>query len=80
MISAGDPVFFATAGNNGKWPERSVVKTAADFIKHEIYTFIHSSNTHVSLLPPPCEELTTSEPFFNATRVNPPGMIVTSSP
>src|SRR5882762_3017734 len=34
----------------------------------------------VSLLPPPCEELTTSEPARSATRVRPPGMIVTFSP
>src|SRR3954463_6728071 len=30
------------------------------------------STIHVSLLPPPCEELTTSEPLRKATRVNPP--------
>ncbi len=30
--------------------------------------------TQVSLLPPPCEEFTTSEPFFRATLVNPPGV------
>ena len=29
--------------------------------------------TQVSLLPPPWEELTTSEPFRSATRVRPPG-------
>src|SRR6202795_5027637 len=39
-----------------------------------------SSRTQVSLLPPPCEELTTSEPARRATRVKPPGMIVTFSP
>ena len=32
-------------------------------------------NTHVSLLPPPCDELTTKEPSVNATLVNPPGTI-----
>lgn len=31
-----------------------------------------SSTTKVSLLPPPCEELTTSEPLRSATRVRPP--------
>ena len=31
------------------------------------------ATTQVSLLPPPWEELTTSEPFRNATRVKPPG-------
>ena len=38
------------------------------------------SSTHVSLLPPPCEELTTSEPFSSATRVRPPGTMFTLSP
>ncbi len=36
--------------------------------------------TQVSLLPPPCEEFTTSEPRCSATRVRPPGTIVTFSP
>src|SRR5215472_18897047 len=31
------------------------------------------STIHVSFEPPPCEELTTSEPRRNATRVSPPG-------
>ena len=31
----------------------------------------------MSLLPPPCEEFTTSEPRRSATRVRPPGTIVT---
>jgi len=30
-------------------------------------------NTQVSLLPPPWDEFTTSEPFLSATRVRPPG-------
>src|SRR5262249_42727737 len=30
-----------------------------------------SASTHVSLLPPPCDELTTSEPSLSATRVRP---------
>ena len=38
------------------------------------------SSTQVSLLPPPCELLTTSEPRVRATRVRPPGMMVTSLP
>src|ERR1035437_4466954 len=38
------------------------------------------SNTQVSLVPPPCEELTTRDPSRRATRVNPPGTIVTSRP
>src|ERR1019366_67381 len=32
-----------------------------------------AARTQVSLLPPPCEELTTSEPLRMATRVRPPG-------
>ena len=36
--------------------------------------------TQVSLLPPPWEEFTTSEPFRRATRVRPPGTIFTSFP
>ena len=39
-----------------------------------------SSSTQVSLLPPPCDELTTSDPLRSATRVRPPGTIVTRSP
>src|ERR1700760_978570 len=37
---------------------------------------IYSSRIHVSLVPPPWLELTTSEPSFSATRVNPPGTMV----
>src|SRR5688500_19202624 len=40
----------------------------------------HPCSTHVSLLPPPCEEFTTSEPRFSATRVNPPGRTLVVSP
>ena len=32
------------------------------------------SNTQVSLVPPPCDEFTTSEPSRSATRVRPPGI------
>jgi uncharacterized circularly permuted ATP-grasp superfamily protein len=39
-----------------------------------------SASTHVSLVPPPCDELTTSEPSGSATRVNPPGTTVTPLP
>src|SRR5262245_21119225 len=45
---------------------------AAHPIKRIRKTAQHES-THVSLLPPPCDEFTTREPFFNATRVRPPG-------
>src|ERR1019366_6919424 len=38
------------------------------------------ASTQVSLLPPPCDELTTSEPFFMATRVSPPGRTEISLP
>ena len=31
----------------------------------------------MSLLPPPCDELTTSDPLRSATRVRPPGTMVT---
>ncbi len=39
-----------------------------------------SASTQVSLLPPPCEEFTTSESRRSATRVKPPGSTKTSSP
>ncbi|MNY08192.1 hypothetical protein D3C86_1410320 [compost metagenome] len=39
-----------------------------------------SSSTQVSLVPPPCDELTTSEPSFKATRVSPPATIFTVLP
>ena len=38
------------------------------------------ASTQVSLLPPPCEELTTYDPGRNATRVRPPGRTRTDSP
>ncbi len=41
---------------------------------------IGHSTTQVSLVPPPCEEFTTSEPSFSATRVRPPGTSFTSLP
>src|SRR5262249_59777473 len=39
----------------------------------------HVSSTQVSLVPPPWLELTTRDPFFNATRVRPPGTMRTRS-
>ena len=39
-----------------------------------------SSSTHVSLEPPPREELTIIEPSVSATRVSPPGTILIVSP
>jgi hypothetical protein len=38
----------------------------------------YSASTQLSLVPPPCDELTTSEPFFSATR-QPPGVILMPS-
>ena len=38
---------------------------------------LYSSRIQVSLVPPPWLELTTSEPSFSATRVRPPGTMVT---
>ncbi len=47
----------------------------------EIEQFIsYWLKTQVSLLPPPCEEFTTSDPRLSATRVRPPGTMVTLSP
>src|SRR5258706_1719885 len=46
---------------------------------HDIHGH-HASTIHVSFVPPPCEEFTTSEPSRNATRVSPPGTIITSLP
>src|SRR5690606_31205416 len=40
----------------------------------------YCSSTQVSLVPPPCEEFTTSEPSRSATRVSPPGTIWTPLP
>lgn len=37
-------------------------------------------STQVSFPPPPCEELTTSDPFLSATLVSPPGMTCISFP
>src|SRR5262245_11417647 len=48
------------------------VKTISNTAQHD--------STHVSLLPPPCEEFTTRDPFFNATRVRPPGNTKISFP
>ncbi len=39
----------------------------------------YRSSTQVSFVPPPWLELTTSEPFFKATRVSPPGTMRTRS-
>ena len=39
-----------------------------------------AASTQVSLLPPPCEEFTTSDPLRSATRVRPPGSTWISLP
>ena len=41
---------------------------------------VHQASTHVSLEPPPWEELTTSDPGRRATRVRPPGSTHVSFP
>ena len=52
------------------------VQTVGDAREHDVY----SLSTQVSLLPPPCDEFTTSDPLRSATRVSPPGTMVTLSP
>ena len=47
---------------------------------HRLARTIHRSSTQVSLVPPPCEELTTSDPSRSATRHSPPGTVTTSLP
>ena len=37
-------------------------------------------STQVSLLPPPCDEFTTIDSGLSATRVSPPGTMITLSP
>ncbi len=61
---------------------RQVIHRSADHqTSHALSTDPpQSSSTQVSLVPPPWLELTTSEPFFNATRVSPPGVMRTWSP
>ena len=44
------------------------------------YVGCYRLSTQVSLLPPPCDELTTSEPRRKATRVNPPGRMEMRDP
>src|SRR5690606_21766323 len=41
---------------------------------------VSPATIHVSLLPPPCEEFTTSDPRLSATRVKPPGVTYMRSP
>ena len=42
--------------------------------------YLSPASTQVSLEPPPCDELTTREPFLSATRVRPPGVTTVFSP
>src|SRR4030095_12541347 len=44
------------------------------FARHDAATSGLRLSTQVSLLPPPCDEFTTSEPFLSATRVRPPAI------
>ncbi len=50
------------------------------FSDHAGPSWVEAASTQVSLLPPPCDEFTTSEPLRNATRVRPPGMTLISLP
>src|SRR6185436_17136982 len=54
------------------------VQVLGDSAEHQPWPV--SDRSQVSLEPPPCEELTTSEPRLSATRVSPPGTTVMSSP
>ena len=64
------------------------VLRALDLARHPEQVFggpsehlsVSPRRTQVSLVPPPCEEFTTSDPFFSATRVSPPGTMRTRSP
>jgi hypothetical protein len=53
------------------------VEAVGDATEHGYWS---PESTQVSLLPPPWEELTTSEPLRRATRVSPPGMMTGFSP
>src|SRR4029450_6759665 len=50
------------------------------FASHHATPCAEAPRTQVSLLPPPCDEFTTSEPFLSATRVSPPGRTKISFP
>ena len=58
------------------------IEAVGDSGKHGVFRFPLTSavRTQVSLLPPPWDEFTTSEPLRRATRVRPPGTMVTLSP
>src|SRR5208337_4628394 len=56
-------------------PEQRIRDARQHYVAQE-----SSRRTQVSLLPPPWEEFTTSEPGCSATRVKPPGTIVTFCP
>src|SRR5947209_19124017 len=64
------------------WNDREMGKDffIAPLLHHSMDPLPACSRIHVSLLPPPCEEFTTREPCRSATRVSPPGTIVTFSP
>jgi len=56
------------------------VVTASSLGTGAVSAGMPSAKTQVSLLPPPWDELTTSEPFLSATRVKPPGSTKMSLP
>jgi hypothetical protein len=61
-----------TPPRNGEGSRQGATRAASLFNPN-----IYSSNIQVSLVPPPWLEFTTSEPSFSATRVKPPGTMVT---
>ncbi len=66
-------------------PARSTVVCGTIFARvvqgtERLARTIHRSSTQVSLVPPPCDELTTSDPSRRATRHSPPRTVTTSFP
>ena len=58
---------------------RRPVERFGDPAQHRRAPHLCHARTHVSLLPPPCDELTTSEPGRSAVRVRPPGTMRVAS-
>ena len=65
---------FQTVPDGANAPSGSVAGSVRDRLGSQ------SARTQVSLLPPPCDELTTSDPLVRATRVSPPGTTSMPSP
>ena len=57
---------------HGSHPEQRI----GDAREHHVFP----RRTQVSLLPPPCDEFTTIDSALSATRVSPPGTMMTLSP